>query len=360
MATAPEQPHQMQTAVNCDTCENIAKHLCRNCHDRLCDRCKDIHSKSKASSDHEVMLLTSESLSLSLECPTSYVCKWHPKFRASIGCQKCEVPVCDQCLLGEHNGHNVIGIVQLFHFKKGKFEQNLSTVRFTLPKYKSELEIVRSRQMEIFKNKDTVEKEIDGYFNSVISTLDASRHQLLKSVNEKTLVDIDLLKDKEKILQSCVQNMQDYMGNIQNDDLQEKMAFIFYTACALDDNMPHTIPLSIPGLIKYSEGRFDKAMVKTLSGRVFNCAENIKLLQHASMEIVKCLNVEKCKIVSLAYCSDPEAFWVYSSSRNAFVKYDGRGNDLDTCTLNVKIGNVRNKPVCVVDNEKLLFRYNVS
>lgn len=138
------------------------------------------------------------------------------------------------------------------------------------------------------------------------------------------------------------------------------MAFIFYTACALDDNMPHIIPLSIPGLIKYSEGRFDKAMVKTLSGRVFNCAENIKLLQHASMEIVKCLNVEKCKIVSLAYCSDPEAFWVYSSSRNAFVKYDGRGNDLDTCTLNVKIGNVRNKPVCVVDNEKLLFRYNVS
>lgn len=31
MATAPEQSHQMQTAVNCDTCENIARHLCKSC-----------------------------------------------------------------------------------------------------------------------------------------------------------------------------------------------------------------------------------------------------------------------------------------------------------------------------------------
>lgn len=47
-----------------------------------------------------------------------------------------------------------------------------------------------------------------------------------------------------------------------------------------------------------------------------------------------------------------------SSGGNAFVKYDGRGNELDT--LDVKLGNFRNKPICVIDNEKLLFRYNAN
>lgn len=78
------------------------------------------------------------------------------------------------------------------------------------------------------------------------------------------------------------------------------------------------------------------------------------------MEIVKCFNVEKCKIVLFVYCLDLEVFWVYLFSRNVFVKYDGRGNDLDICIFNVKIGNVCNKLVCVVDNEKFFFRYNVS
>lgn len=359
MATAPEEPHQMQTPVHCDTCENTAKHLCKSCHDRLCDRCKDIHSKSKATFDHEVVLLTFESLTSSSESPSHVVCKWHPKFRASIGCQKCEVPVCDQCLIGEHNGHNVIAIAELFQLKKEKLEQKLSTVRSELPKYESELEMIRRRQMEVSKNKDIVKKEIDDYFDKAISTLDASRHQLLKRIDEKTSVDIDLLNDKEFFLQSYVQNMREYMVNIQKEDLQEKMAFIFYTSCALDDNMPHPTPLSIPGMLKYSEGRLDKAIVRTLSGQVFNCIDNIKLLEKASMRIVKCLNLVKGEIVSLAYCSDPEAFWVHSADRNAFVKYDEKGNQIEI--KNVKIFNARNKAICVVDGAKLvLFRNNIS
>lgn len=357
MATAPDDHHQMQTPVNCDTCEDTAKHFCKNCHDRLCDRCKDIHSKSKATFDHEVVLLTFESLNFSTECPSSYVCKWHPKFRASIGCEKCEVPVCDQCLLGEHNGHNVIAIVQLFQYKKEKLDQKLASIRSELPKYESELEIVRRRQTEVSKNKDIVKKQIDDYFIRSITTLDESRHQLLNNVDKKTLEDLDLLKDKELFLQGYTQNMRKYMANIQNKDLKERMTFIFYTD--KDENMSQSISFSIPGIIKYSEGRFDEEIVRTLSGRVYNCADDLKLLKEASMQIIRNLHLGKDRIVSLAYSSDPEAFWVYSSGKNAFVKYDEDGNQIKI--LKAKISSVRNKPICVVDNAHLvLFRNDSS
>lgn len=61
----------------------------------------------------------------------------------------------------------------------------------------SELEVVRRRQIEVSKNKDIVKKKIDDYFNSAISSLDASRNQLLKRVDKKISEDIDLLKDKK-------------------------------------------------------------------------------------------------------------------------------------------------------------------
>lgn len=174
--------------------------------------------------------------------------------------------------------------------------------------------------MEVSENKEIVKKEINDYFKRVISTINASRHELLKNLDEKTSAVYSLLQDKENTLQSNAQNMWEYMAKIKNKDLREKIAFIFYTSCELDDFMPHSISLSIPGKIKYSEGRFDKTIANTLSGRLYNCTENIKLLENASLQVVRSLSLDEGGIISLAYCSDPEAFWVLSSSGESFFK----------------------------------------
>lgn len=92
MATAPEQPHQMQTAITCDTCKNTARHLCKSCLDRLCDMCKDIHSKSKGTFDHDVVLLTFETLDLFPECPSSYVCKGIPNIAQVLDVRHARYP----------------------------------------------------------------------------------------------------------------------------------------------------------------------------------------------------------------------------------------------------------------------------
>lgn len=149
------------------------------------------------------------------------------------------------------------------------------------------------------------------------------------------------------------------MVNIQNKDLREKIAFIFYTSCELDDFMPQSISLSIPGKIKYSEGRFDETIAKTFSGRLFNCTKNIKLLENASLQIVWSLTLDEGGIISLAYSSDPEAFWVYSSSRDSFLKYNEKGSQLEI--LKAKLSCIRNKAICVVESAKLVFfRNNAS
>lgn len=350
MATAPEQPHQMQTVINCDTCENNAKHLCRNCHDRLCDRCKNIHSKSKATFDHEIVLLTFESLTLSPECPSSYVCKWHPKFRASIGCQKCKVPVCEKCLIGEHNAHTLIEFTQLFQYRKEKLEEKLSKVRSEIPKYKSNLEKVRQRQKEVYENKDMLKKEIEYHYESVVSSLDASKQQLLKSVDVKTSGDLSLLKDQENDLQTYIKNMLEYIVNIQNEDLQEKLSFILYSTCSTDDIIPQKCPsFSSPGILTYSKDCIEKYLMRKISGFVCKSPKNTNLLQKDEVHAIKTIYLNQGQIKSL--CFDSGLYWVFSSNERTFKKYNEEGVCVDE--IHVCINHLRNQPFCVVDSERV-------
>lgn len=113
--------------------------------------------------------------------------------------------------------------------------------------------------------------------------------------------------------------MRKYVANIGNKDLKERMAFIFYTD--IDENMLQSISFSIPRMIKYSKGHFDKEKVRTFLARVYNCADILKLLEKESMQIVRSLNLGKDRIVLIAYR-------MYSSGKNAFVKYED-GNRME-------------------------------
>lgn len=89
---AESQDDQMQSVVTCDTCDETAEHLCITCQDRLCPRCKEVHSRSKASFDHEVVLLSSSSISQAHEerFSSQQVCSKHAGYRISICCGDCD------------------------------------------------------------------------------------------------------------------------------------------------------------------------------------------------------------------------------------------------------------------------------
>lgn len=134
------------------------------------------------------------------------VCKKHPDSRVCIGCQKCDVPVCEKCLAGEHNGHILIELEKLYQNRKEKLEQKLPTVRSELTKFETELERVKRRQKEVSENIDTVKGEIECHFESATSAFEDFKRQLLNRVDLKTSTSLHLLKDQEKHLKTCIQN----------------------------------------------------------------------------------------------------------------------------------------------------------
>lgn len=156
-----------------------------------------------------------------------------------------------------------------FQIKKKKLEQKLITVCSELPKYESELEKVKGRQNEVPQHKESTIKAIDDYFKRAISTFNGLKQELLDNVDAKTSADINVLKDQQNTLQNYIKNIREYMSNFQNEDLQEKIVFIFYTHCSTDDIPKECPSFSSPGILKYSEGCLEKNFMRRISGNLW-------------------------------------------------------------------------------------------
>lgn len=152
----------------------------------------------------------------------------------------------------------------------------------------------------------------------LFSTLDASKHRLLNSVDLKTKADLNILKNQENDVENYIQTMQEYMANIQNDheDSQERISFILYNVRVTDNTFPRIFqPCSVPGMMKYSDGHLDKVLVQTITGRVYNGTENTKLLDTDTVQLIKSIELGKGVVLSLASCIEAETFWVFLSGK---------------------------------------------
>ena len=351
MATSPESKHEMQVEVNCDTCENTAKHLCKTCHDRLCDGCKIIHSKSKASCDHDVVLLTFEELTLTSDCSLEYPpyqdCKWHPTFKANVACKKCEVPVCEKCLIGNHNGHSLKDINEMFKDKKEKLEQKVSRFRSELPKYESNLEEVKRNQEKILENRDAVKKEIVSHFEKVISTLEASKEMLLSSADKMAQSSINALANHQQKLQSYIHNMHELANNVENEDLRKRKAFIFYENCSASC-LGEPLSFPSPGMLKYSETIICIQSEQFL-GRV---SQIFKLRERKMVRVIRALLWEE-PIGALVYSSKSRAFWFSSSKSYTYTKISEESNCF--VTDEIKVNPRSNVRYIGVDNDTVVY-----
>ncbi|XP_061195981.1 E3 ubiquitin-protein ligase TRIM71-like [Saccostrea echinata] len=350
---------KMQTPVNCDTCENTAEHLCKTCHDRLCHKCKDIHSRSKGTFDHEVVLLTYESLTLSHECPSHLICKWHPNFRANIGCQECEVPVCEKCLIGEHNGHKLMDFTEMFYKKKEKLELKLSTVCAELPKYEATLKKIIERKALEMENNEIVKKEIRAHLQRVISELKETEKHLEEKVDEREKSNLEILKVQEDRFLSHVRNMKDFMSSFQTNDMQKRSFFILYANCTLGVTMPDECPsLSFPGIIKYlqeEKENLNRMPISKILGMLYSFAI-ARPLSSAAMVVLQSIAINKGPIESL--CSQLNnnvcSYWIFSKNTSEFMNFDSKGNCLSK--VNTNIQNFKNKPICVTEVGMVIFR----
>lgn len=337
---------QVQSVMPCDTCENAAEHLCKTCHDKLCSRCKGIHTKSKSSFDHEVTLLTFESLSLLNDIPSVQVCRSHPGFRTNVCCKECEIPICEKCLVFEHNGHKVILTEELFTQKKPKLDQKFSFLQSELPKHQSYLDELMKDEQINEKSYETLKSQIAAHFGVARLKLDLEENRLLQIANSKQKEEHYRIQIQKKHASECLTKVQSFITMYQNKIASERHAFILYADVPTGTHDSEAFQRSpFPHTLQFLKETMDDDFFTKLSGRIALHTAGTHLI-HSMMEL-EVFRVGQGSVQSLTYDINDDAFWVFSEGETSFKKYNRSGTVISEVTTGVAF--THNQPICLSD-----------
>jgi hypothetical protein len=90
-----------QHYVMCTQCEANAEYYCNTCTDKLCQVCRDRHTKSNATRSHVIVPYQERQTT----SPNTESCHIHPEFSYDMACQECKLPVCNRCRGDSHKDH---------------------------------------------------------------------------------------------------------------------------------------------------------------------------------------------------------------------------------------------------------------
>lgn len=111
-----------QDVVRCTLCQTPeAPKYCKVCHIHLCNECveKHLYYSSKV---HNVVSL--KQVGTTQNYPK---CKKHPpnQIECELHCEQCDIPICAQCIIGEHLGHKRVDISGWYQRNKEVLQKDL-------------------------------------------------------------------------------------------------------------------------------------------------------------------------------------------------------------------------------------------
>ncbi|XP_052705481.1 E3 ubiquitin-protein ligase TRIM71-like [Crassostrea angulata] len=146
-----------QDVVRCTLCQySVAPMYCEVCHIHLCKDCVEKHF-SDSSKVHNVVPL--KQYLTTLNYPK---CRKHPTKQCELHCEQCDIPICAQCVSGEHLGHKPVDILKTFESKTEKLLQDLQELEKSLyPKYKEIASNIPVQKADMSKNSQKLTTAID-------------------------------------------------------------------------------------------------------------------------------------------------------------------------------------------------------
>ncbi|XP_063431640.1 E3 ubiquitin-protein ligase TRIM71-like [Mytilus trossulus] len=235
-----------QTPAVCQFCEESPeiKWKCINCELFLCQLCSSkIHSKSKASMEHEIINLKyfeAEDLATSVRKVNleNMLCSKHGKQKCFLYCNECRVPACSKCLMEPHKLHDFKPIDEVYN-------DIVSEMKDLIIKFESHLKLLR-------KEKDMQEKILsEGEINfketrDIILQTEKEMKETISKHAKDILLELEAKwKPNENLMKTELSSMTkdevetETRKNNLNQILQShRVADIFSTSKIFDRSLP--------------------------------------------------------------------------------------------------------------------------
>nr|XP_034317848.1 uncharacterized protein LOC105346070 [Crassostrea gigas] len=197
----PQIPPDAQHYLVCGTedCEKNCQFYCNDCHQPMCEQCRDEHQKNKKTKNHEVVPYKLRKRQLPV-----VKCNIHPTKKIDLLCGECQIPICSKCTgTKEHRGHWFTNLEMVFAEKVSIYNEEIANIRDYFEPTSHDL------KREIAGDVTDIKKIMDGIRTSMKAEAD----------DVKKLVDTitsDKIEQVNKIEQSLLQTL-----NGQNQEIDD-------------------------------------------------------------------------------------------------------------------------------------------
>eukprot|EP00105_Crassostrea_gigas_P026649 XP_011447675.1 PREDICTED: uncharacterized protein LOC105342428 [Crassostrea gigas] len=268
MALSESQiPPDAQHYLVCGTedCERNCQFYCNDCHQPMCEQCRDEHQKNKKTKNHEVVPYKQRKRPLPVE-----KCKIHPTRHIELLCEECQIPICSECTgTKDHRGHAFTDLELVFAEKCSLCHIEITKIRSYFEPTSQDL------KKEIAGDVTEIKKIMEGIRSSIKTEAEAVK-KLVDAITS------DKIEQANKIEQSLLQTLNrqnqeiDYYINYLNDLIKtyygylspsniEQLTIALKSEILIIRPIPETSK-TVPPV--FTAGQYRKEDVAKLLGRV--------------------------------------------------------------------------------------------
>uniref|UniRef100_A0A8W8LNA0 B box-type domain-containing protein n=1 Tax=Magallana gigas TaxID=29159 RepID=A0A8W8LNA0_MAGGI len=259
----PDAQHYL--VCGSEDCEKNCQFYCNDCHQPMCEQCRDEHQKNKKTKSHEVVPYKQRKRQLPLE-----KCKIHPTRNIELLCEDCQIPICSKCTgTKEHRGHAFTDLELVFTEKCSHCHIEINKIRSyfepTSQDLKKEIagdvtemkKIIEGVRTSIKAEAESVKKLVDRITSDKIEQVNKIEQSLLETLNGQN----QKIDDYINYLNDLIKTFYGYLSpsNI------EQLTFALKSENLVIRPIPET---SKPVPPIFTTGQYSKEDVAKLLGRI--------------------------------------------------------------------------------------------
>ncbi len=231
-----------EEGAKCGDCEDKnATFLCKSCNLPLCDDCQRHHAMSKKTKEHMLVPVkdvrgqssnsSSDDTGYEGVVHQTWNCDAHTESKVCIYCIKCDMVICRDCALVDHNDHNkqfadkAIGETE----NRPKLQKRLGETHEVQTSFKQAIQELNEMKKSLGKSKEDTAQAVARRYEEIKEELDRQREDLLRKVNEIFTRKTEILDKQLEELQEIDHTLDDgvkFTTDILRVGIPEEILFL--------------------------------------------------------------------------------------------------------------------------------------